>query len=294
MNQALLSKLFETNGPLKGEQLENIASVSGGCINQAWRIALNSGKVFFAKTGNKKMLHAEAIGLKALKTWANDSFIKIPTPVFIDDAIEESVLVLPWLELTNGDQSALGHGLALLHQQSANNNPGKFGWSNDAFIGAGPQPGGWISNWGEHFVKLRLMPQMKIASQWGLRISDFSSTLSALIPFLNEHKARPSIVHGDLWSGNVGILSDSRGVLLDPATWWGDREVDIAMTKLFGGFSNKFYDAYKEVWPLEQSADKRIAIYNLYHLLNHANLFGGSYKESCYSSLKALEKKIPL
>ncbi|MEC9028839.1 MAG: fructosamine kinase family protein, partial [Cyanobacteriota bacterium] len=98
----------------------------------------------------------------------------------------------------------------------------------------------------------------------------------------------PSLVHGDLWSGNANVLSDGRGVLLDPATWWADREVDLAMTQLFGGFSQDFYIGYENVWPLPADASKRVEVYNLYHLINHANLFGGSYRSQSQAILNRL------
>ena len=109
---------------------------------------------------------------------------------------------------------------------------------------------------------------------------------------LDQHNPNPALVHGDLWSGNASIQSNGKAVIFDPAVWWADREVDLAMTRLFGGFSNEFYVGYESIFPIEESAKKRIDIYNLYHLLNHANIFGGSYKNQCLSSLKKLSNII--
>ncbi len=289
------NSLFIQNGPFAGNTLENISPVSGGCIHQAWRIELSDGQKIFAKTNHKDLLNAlevEAKGLKALKKWTNNSLITVPEPLLVEELSGTAVLLLPWLELSGDDQTALGQGLALMHQKSAKHNPEKFGWEEDGYIGKGIQPGGWLANWGEYFVNMRLIPQLKIASKWGLRIEDYQEILIALPSFLNEHQPSPSIVHGDLWGGNAAILQDGRGVLIDPAAWWADREVDIAMTKLFGGFSKKFYAGYEKVWPLPTSAQKRVEIYNLYHLINHANLFGGSYKEQCLRTLKTLKGSI--
>ena len=198
------------------------------------------------------------------------------------------MLLLPWLDFRAGNQASLGRGLALLHRASAAENPGRFGWPVDGFIGAGSQPGGWREEWGDAFVTLRLRPQLREAARWGLDLVDVEPILAALIPWLDRHQPSPSLVHGDLWSGNANVLSDGRGVLLDPATWWADREVDLAMTQLFGGFSQDFYIGYENVWPLPADASKRVEVYNLYHLINHANLFGGSYRSQSQSILNRL------
>jgi fructosamine-3-kinase len=99
-------------------------------------------------------------------------------------------------------------------------------------------------------------------------------------------------VHGDLWGGNASVLADGRGALIDPACWWADREVDLAMTRLFGGFSTSFYDGYQQEWPLDANYQDRIDVYNLYHLLNHANLFGGSYEKQCLTALSAMRSML--
>ncbi len=291
MNKLLRQALVSAQGPLAGSALVEVDCVAGGCIHQAWRLRLDDGQQLFAKTGASdalSMFSIEAEGLKALKAWADPKLLEVPEPLAIDEVCGEAVLLLPWLDLRAGNQSLLGRGLALLHQASAAANPGSFGWQIDGFIGAGSQPGGWCESWGECFVTLRLRPQLIEAAKWGLNLTDVEPILSALIPWLDRHQPSPSIVHGDLWSGNANVLADGRGVLLDPATWWADREVDLAMTKLFGGFTNNFYAAYADVLPLPSGASSRIEIYNLYHLLNHANLFGGGYRNQCSSILKKL------
>ena len=116
--------------------------------------------------------------------------------------------------------------------------------------------------------------------------------LQYLINFLDQHDPQPSLVHGDLWSGNAAIQLNGKGVIFDPATWWADREVDIAMTRLFGGFSSTFYKEYENIWPLQEGSKKRIDIYNLYHIINHANMFGGHYKQQGLYLLKNLKNII--
>ncbi len=293
MKQRWIKKLLKCNSHLSNKELVDVSLISGGCINQAWKLSLKGDKAFFVKIGSEKLLLAEAKALKELHKWADQSLLTIPQPLFIDRADSESLLLLPWLKFGNTEQSLLGQGLAMLHKKSAESNLGKFGWDTDAFIGSGPQPGGWETTWGKHFVMRRILPQMHIASKWGLNSNNFEKLLTRLISFLNEHKACPSIVHGDLWSGNAAMLQDGRGSIFDPATWWADRGVDIAMTKLFGGFSQSFYDAYNDIWPISLS-DDLCEIYNLYHLLNHANLFGGSYKKQSIESLNQLNSRFNL
>ena len=126
----------------------------------------------------------------------------------------------------------------------------------------------------------------------GVRVDDYEDVLIYLSSYLNDHQPRISIVHGDLWSGNCGSTKNGLGSLYDPASYWADREVDISMTKLFGGFNREFYKGYEEIWPLDKFSKDRTDIYNLYHLLNHANMFGGSYKENSLKILKDLRSRI--
>ncbi|WP_269621903.1 fructosamine kinase family protein [Prochlorococcus marinus] len=291
MQKITIEEIFRTESPLKGERVTNVIPVNGGCIHDAWCLDLETGRQLFAKTTsvkNSSMLQFEAKGLDVLSQAVNTSYIKVPKPLSIQEIKNTSILILPWFNLLEGDEKKLGHGLALLHKETSKNNTEGFGWGEDGFIGNNPQIGGWESTWGECFVNLRLIPQMKIATKWGLNF-DNKKVLSKITNFLNEHEPLPSLVHGDLWKGNAATNKTGEGVLFDPAVWWADREVDIAMTKLFGGFSKQFYSSYEEVFPLSSSFHQRIEIYNLYHLLNHANLFGGYYKHECLSILKRLD-----
>ncbi len=291
MDSLLREVLSGKEGPLAGETITKISSVAGGCIHQAWRLELKNGTDFFCKTASLEafpMLEFEKEGLKGLKKFADPTWLEVPHPIALEKTNNTAFLLMPWLNLSSGDQGSLGTGLALLHKKSSENNLGKFGWGSDGFIGSGPQPKGWGTQWGNFFVNLRLIPQIQIANQWGLEIEPIRPLLQFLISFLESHHPLPSLVHGDLWSGNSAINSDGRGILFDPAIWWADREVDLAMTRLFGGYSREFYESYSKIWPLGALAEKRIEVYNLYHLLNHANLFGGSYKNQCISTIKRL------
>ena len=291
MQNQIKKALEDINGPFAGMKIKSFDSVSGGCIHQAWKISLEDGRIFFAKTNASDsfpMFEYESEGLNYLHKFADSKYLIIPQVIEKRKYDSFSLLLMPWLSLTGNDQRLLGKGLAALHKNSAKFSSGSFGWESDGFIGSGNQRSGWREKWGECFYDLRLLPQLKLAVDWGLNITSIETIRFSLIDFLNNHDPMPSIVHGDLWSGNSFIQSDGKGVLLDPAVWWADREVDIAMTKLFGGFSEDFYTAYEKEWPLSKDFKSRVDIYNFYHLLNHANIFGGSYKKECISFLKKL------
>ena len=295
MNEHLRDALVASDGPLAGESIVAVDSVGGGCIHQAWRLKLEDGRALFAKGGASSalaLLNVEAEALKALHRYVDPDVLVVPQPLAVQELNGWSVLLLPWLDLRRGDQAALGRGLALMHRSSAEASDGQFGWHRDGFIGAGPQPGGWCNDWGRCFVDLRLRPQLEMASHWGIATEQMERLLTALVGRLNDHQPQPSLVHGDLWGGNAGCLGDGRGTVYDPAAWWADREVDLAMTRLFGGFSSTFHEAYAAVLPPRSGHQDRSEIYNLYHLLNHANLFGGGYIDQCRAGLKRLARQL--
>ncbi len=226
------------------------------------------------------------------KKFANESYICVPKTLDLISYQNISILFLEWIDLKQCQQNLLGKGLALLHKSSSEWSKKKFGWEEEGFIGASAQARGWNSNWGEFFVNYRLRPQLLQAKEWGVRVDDFEDVLIYLSSYLNDHQPKISIVHGDLWSGNCGSTKNGLGSLYDPACYWADREVDISMTKLFGGFNREFYKGYEEIWPLDKFSKDRTDIYNLYHLLNHANIFGGSYKENSLKILKDLRSRM--
>ena len=226
--------------------------------------------------------------LLSLRRFADESYIYIPKPLDLITVQKQSLLFLEWIDLNQSQQKLLGKGLALLHQASTEELNKNFGWESEGFIGSSEQLKGWDSNWGNFFVNFRLIPQLRKAEKWGIRVNDYKNDLLSISSFLNKHCPVPSLIHGDLWSGNCGSNEHGLGSIFDPACYWADREVDISMTKLFGGFNRDFYEGYEEVWPTEKFSEKRTNIYNLYHLLNHANIFGGSYKASARKILKNL------
>ncbi len=178
-------------------------------------------------------------------------------------SLQGETLVLERLQLgARPDWPAMARMLAAVHR----NTSARFGWARDNWIGLAPQENGWSEDWASFFFEKRLAPQ---AHRAGLRLPDVRKVLK-------DHRPQASLLHGDLWSGNAGFTPDGP-VIFDPAVYYGDREADLAMTELFGGFPAQFYDAYRQALPLDSGYERRRDLYNLYHVLNHLNLFGGSY-----------------
>jgi fructosamine-3-kinase len=170
----------------------------------------------------------------------------------------------------------MGRALAAMHRTTDQ----RFGWRRDNFIGATPQSNRGNDDWTGFWRDARLVPQLALAGRNGLgsRLIDAGERLANMLPrLLAGHAPQASLLHGDLWSGNAAFLADGSPVLFDPAVYFGDREADLAMTELFGGFPRSFYASYSEAWPLDPGYELRRDLYNLYHVLNHANLFGGGY-----------------
>ena len=295
MEELIQKALSSSNKVSNNSLIEKIIPVGGGCIHKAWCIHFQNGKRVFAKSNhinNINMFKFESECLSVLKKFANKSYICVPKTLDLISYQNLSILFLEWIDFKQCQQNHLGKGLALLHKSSSEWCQKKFGWEEEGFIGSSTQTRGWESNWGEFFVNYRLRPQLIQAEVWGVRVDEYEDVLIYLSSYLNNHHPRTSIVHGDLWSGNCGSTKNGLGSLYDPASYWADREVDISMTKLFGGFNREFYKGYEEIWPLDKFSKDRTDIYNLYHLLNHANIFGGSYKENSLKILKDLRSRV--
>ncbi len=282
-----------------GQGLVGRRPVGGGCIHRAWRLELAGGDTVFAKTNTVAclpLLEAEVLGLRALASHAPPGLV-IPEPLAWGVAGDQAVLVLDWLNLAAGAGGAvarggwfrLGQGLAGLHRSSAASAPAQgYGWAADNFIGSAPQINSWCADWGVFFTECRLAPQLAWAARRGEPLQGAQLLMDRLPGWLAGHTCQPVLVHGDLWGGNAGLLADGAATIFDPACHWGDREVDLAMARLFGGFPDAFFDGYTAAWPLEPGAEDRAQLYNLYHLLNHANLFGGGYHRQAQASINAL------
>jgi len=253
------------------------APVSGGDISAAWRLASTNGDLFI-KTGRKSsadMFAAEADGLAEL---ARPGSILVPRLIATGQCESLAFLALEWLHLEAAGpkvQHQMGEQLAELHRTTGD----RFGWHRDNSIGLTPQINTWQENWVDFYREHRLEFQLRLATDKGFRgdLQDRGSRLLKRLPIYFDH-AEPaaSLLHGDLWSGNWACC-EGRPVVFDPAVYYGDRETDIAMTRLFGGFGTAFYDAYEDAWPLPEGHEERQHIYQLYHVLNHLNLFGSGY-----------------
>jgi protein-ribulosamine 3-kinase len=251
--------------------------VGGGCINECFEWTSASGPRFVKLAPPERLgtFEAEADGLRAL---AECGAIRIPGVFAVGRSAECAFLVLEWLEraaTTERSEEQLGRQLALQHRSSAD----AFGWRRDNAIGLTPQPNSWSASWLEFLRERRLRFQLGLAERNGF--GDLRERgqrlLDALSQLLSGHEPKPALLHGDLWGGNWFASRDGEPVIFDPAVYFGDREADLAMTHLFGGFGSRFYAAYEAVWPLAPGHELRRDLYNLYHLLNHANLFGEGY-----------------
>jgi protein-ribulosamine 3-kinase len=258
-------------------QLLRATPIRGGDINQACRLEGVGGELYFLKLNaaqHHAMFVAEVAGLNAIA--ASDS-IRVPQAIAHGTADGISFLVLEHLQLSGrGNARQLGEQLAAMHRHTAD----RFGFSQDNFIGTTPQPNDWTDDWLDFWREQRLGVQLRLAAKngYGGELQQQGEKLMDALPsFFEGYTPQPSLLHGDLWGGNHGFLADGTPTIFDPAAYYGDRECDLAMTALFGGFSADFYAAYQAAWPLEAGHAMRRDLYNLYHILNHANLFGGSY-----------------
>jgi len=275
--------------------------VGGGCIHRAWQLELADGRRWFLKSNGAEalpLLLAEAEGLRALARWARPPLL-VPAPLGVGLLAGQALLLLPWLvfrgvgiasSATSDGWFGFGAGLAAMHRASAEagESQGRFGWGRDNLIGSSPQINRWDNDWVRFFVDCRLAPQLRWAAQQGRPQRGSQQLLESLPHWLASHQVQPALVHGDLWSGNAALLAGGGGALFDPAVYWGDREVDLAMAQLFGGFPKAFFTGYTSCWPLEPGYQERVTMYNLYHQLNHANLFGGGYWAQAQGSIDDL------
>lgn len=261
-------------------RLENHRPLAGGCINRSEVMEGDDGLRFFVKLNNSSlsnMFDVEAEGLRALKAACA---LRIPGPVCAGVWQDTAYLVLEFIDLARAagteTHSALGRGLATLHRATSD----RFGWHLDNTIGSTPQINSWCDHWIDFFREMRMSPQLRLAYDNGIgrqTLSAGENLLQRLDEFFTGYMPIPSLLHGDLWGGNFAADTAGEPVIFDPAPYFGDREADLAMTELFGGFGRAFYEAYNADWPLDDGYKTRKKLYNLYHVLNHFNLFGGGY-----------------
>ncbi|MFD0793752.1 fructosamine kinase family protein [Mucilaginibacter litoreus] len=265
------------NGVLNDE-ITSQTPVDGGDINAVYCIETKSAQYLLKLNSAKRfpdMFKYEAEGLEAIMQTAT---IKVPNVIAQADVNEDSFLLMEWIEAGVKNAAAielLGQKLALLHRHQSKH----FGFQSNNYIGSLNQSNKQHSSWSNFFIEERLEPLLKLAIENNKLQADDSRKFDVLFLKLSDlfDEEAPSLIHGDLWSGNYIIDKSGEPWLIDPAVYYGHREMDIAMSALFGGFGNGFYNAYNEAYPLAQGWQKRIDLWNLYPLLVHVNLFGGSY-----------------
>ena len=284
VHAAILQGLFDAG---HGAVDSSTRSVGGGCIHQAYR--LGTEPACFVKVNDAssaEMFTAESTGLEAM---AASGTVRVPRPLLHGIVDGESYLVMEHLKLSSGTPEAwhrMGEQLAAMHRCLS---PiGKFGWTADNFIGATPQANAWAASWLDFWREQRLGAQLRMAGYRGMTFPGADRLLENMDILFRDHHPEPSLLHGDLWSGNAGFTETGEPVLYDPACYYGDRECDLAFTELFGGFPRAFYEAYDATWPRDPGWRARRDFYNLYHVLNHANLFGGGYISQAREMIQTL------
>ncbi len=285
LNQAIEEAIGENTG--LSFQLADSSGMGGGCINDASRITGTDGRTFFVKRnsiGFRAAFEAEA---HALSVMATSQTIRVPVPITTCQEDNQSALILEFLPMGRSPQSdwvEMGKQLASMHRQGAD----RYGWDHDNWIGSTEQINTWHDDWITFFRECRLKPQVDWARRKHLSLLKADKLISGLSAFFENYDPIPSLLHGDLWSGNAGFLEDGSPVVFDPAGYYGDRETDLAMTEMFGGFSTEFYSAYNTEWSLDPGYRLRKQLYILYHTLNHYNIFGGGYGSQAESIINGL------
>lgn len=253
-------------------------AVGGGCINDAAWLEGPSGRFFvkLSEAGMADMFAAEAAGLEAIR---QTGAIRAPSPICSGSDQGRSWLAMDFLDLVSPRKNTsvlFGEQLAALHRHSADT----FGFHRDNYIGSTKQPNDTQADWVNFVTHQRIGWQLNLARQNGASnklLDSGQRLLDGIAAFFDTHQPIPSLLHGDLWSGNWGCTPEGAPVIFDPAVYFGDREADLAMTELFGGFDDRFYQSYRHFWALDPGYKTRKVLYNLYHILNHYNLFGGGY-----------------
>ncbi len=293
MSDALHSAVEAVIADATGEAspIDRAESLGGGCISQARCITLVDGRRFFLKSNTDPlpgMFEREAEGLAAL---GNPQALRVPAVLGTGGGLGACApfIVLEMIETgrrADDFSENFGRGLAQLHRKATAE---RHGFGADNYIGATPQPNPWCDDWVTFWREHRLGFQLKLAYDrgYGLAIGSAGKKMcDRLDEWIGEPAEPPALCHGDLWSGNCLVDKSGQAVLIDPAAYYGRREADLSMTTMFGGFDGRFYAAYREVWPLADGHEDRMQIYQLYHHLNHLNLFGGGYLGGCESILR--------
>jgi fructosamine-3-kinase len=285
----LSRSITETVEEYRGTRIRQTESLSGGCISNAYKITFKDGATCLLKFNENSptdMFTKEAHGLQELK---KANAIKVPE-VFL---YGNDFILMEFISAIGKQKNffeEFGRKFALLHKYTGEG----FGFYEDNYIGSTPQininDDSFKGDWTSFYFNNRLLYQFKLAEKNGYVDSSFREAFGKIEEkielILGEGEVRPSLLHGDLWSGNYMTDEEGNACLIDPAVYYGHREADLAMTKLFGGFSASFYEAYIEEYPLDEGWEYRQNIYMLYHVMNHLNIFGGGYFSQALSLMK--------
>lgn len=270
------------------QEVVSFSHEGGGCINFAGKIVLSNGEQYFVKWNSASlypgMFEKEAEGLNLLR---RENKLKVPEVVAHGVDRDVAFLILEYIQRGYSSPNywtSLGEGLASLHQVSHQT----YGLTFDNFIGSLPQNNEHHDSWSAFFIERRINPLVKKARDRGELSKDFVKNFEKAVPVFESlcvTNESPSLLHGDLWSGNVFASDHELPVLYDPATYYGNREMEMAFTKLFAGFDQRFYDAYEQTYPMEDGHHERVDMYQIYPLLVHVILFGSGYLGSLKSAL---------
>ncbi|HHF2856802.1 TPA: fructosamine kinase family protein [Vibrio diabolicus] len=276
MWQAISQQLSDTL--LFEYQITEKVRLSGGDISESYMI--NDGEQrYFVKINDREFLSKFEVEAESLHLLRETSTLFVPEVVLVGKTKNASFLILNYLPtkpLEDGPNSfKLGQQLAHLHQWGEQK---EFGFDTDNYLGSTLQPNKWHKKWCVFFAEQRIGWQLQLLKEKGVTLVDIDDFIDVVKQLLANHAPEPSLLHGDLWNGNAALTACGP-ICYDPACYWGDKECDIAMTELFGGFQPEFYQGYESVMPLSAGYQERKDIYNLYHVLNHCNLFGGHYLE---------------
>ncbi|GHA62685.1 fructosamine kinase family protein [Photobacterium aphoticum] len=265
--------------------------LEGGDVNECYCISDGNTR-FFIKLNDREQLTVFETEAESLRILNETDCIQVPQHIHVGTSKDKAFLVLNYLptKVLNDDAAyQLGAQLAHLH---AWGEQAEYGFDFDNYIGLTPQPNRWRRRWCRFFAEQRIAWQLQLCQEKGMVFGNIDEITSNVIQLLMNHQPKPSLLHGDLWHGNTA-MTVTGPIIFDPASYWGDRECDMALTELFGGFPPSFYEGYHSVWPLDEGYEERKDLYNLYHVLNHCNLFGGSYIAQAEQIIEKLQLNSP-
>ncbi|MGF1909714.1 fructosamine kinase family protein [Vibrio kasasachensis] len=286
MWQAISEQLSETL--MFSFVIREKTKLTGGDISESYMIS-DGEQRYFVKINNRAFLPNFEIESENIRSLRETRTVFVPERVDIGHSKHNSFLILNYLStkpLESGDSSyTFGRQLAELHLWGEQK---EFGFDQDNYIGNTIQPNQWDRKWARFFAEQRIGWQLQLIKEKGVTLVNITDFTHLIQDLLSNHQPRPSLLHGDLWHGNVAN-SAFGPICFDPSSYWGDRECDIAMTELFGGFQPEFYQGYESIAPLNLGYSERKNIYNLYHILNHYNLFGGHYLDEAQQLIERIQ-----